>query len=106
MGFVRQARLGSAVVLVVGLWLALGEANADHAGFVYDKLPMSFEPNHGQTEPSVEFLARGDGYTVFLTSTEAVLKLRQHVVHMSLADANRQARVAGQVELPGKINYL
>src|SRR5206468_8794324 len=40
------------------------------------KLPMSFEPNEGQTSGEVKFLARGRGYTLFLTSTEAVLSLR------------------------------
>ena len=40
------------------------------------KLPLSFEPNHGQTDEQVVFLARGPGYTLFLTPTEAVLALR------------------------------
>ncbi len=39
-------------------------------------LPMSFEPNAGQTDPRVRFLSRGRGYTLFLTDTEAVLSLR------------------------------
>jgi hypothetical protein len=33
----------------------------------YGKLPISFEANNGQTDPSVQFLARGAGYTLFLT---------------------------------------
>src|SRR5256885_1733993 len=41
----------------------------------YGKLPLSFEANRGQTDPQVKFLSRGPGYTVFLTSTEAVLTL-------------------------------
>src|SRR5437667_4603656 len=39
----------------------------------YGKLPLSFEANQGQTDSQVQFLARGGGYTLFLTSTEAVL---------------------------------
>src|SRR5439155_15487436 len=42
----------------------------------YGKLPMSFEANRGQTDPAVDFLARGSGYTLFLTPNEAVLSLR------------------------------
>jgi hypothetical protein len=42
----------------------------------YGKLPLSFEANAGQADPRVKFLARGRGYTLFLTSTEAVLMLR------------------------------
>jgi hypothetical protein len=41
----------------------------------YGKLPLSFEPNLGQTDTQVKFLSRGNGYTLFLTSTEAVLAL-------------------------------
>nr|MCH9663983.1 hypothetical protein [Gammaproteobacteria bacterium] len=37
--------------------------------------PMQFEPNLGQTDPQVQFMARGVGYTVFLTPSEAVLVL-------------------------------
>src|SRR5438093_9995228 len=40
------------------------------------KLPLSFEANQGQTDSQVQFLARGGGYTLFLTSTEAVLSLQ------------------------------
>src|SRR6266508_6287287 len=43
----------------------------------YGKLPLSFEANWGQTDEEVHFLSRGSGYTLFLTSTEAVLALRQ-----------------------------
>lgn len=40
-------------------------------------MPLRFEPNRGQTDSRVKFLARGDGYSLFLTETEAVLKLTQ-----------------------------
>src|SRR5881628_425655 len=42
----------------------------------YGQLPLSFEPNVGQTDDQVKFLSRGRGYTLFLTLTEAVLALR------------------------------
>ena len=38
--------------------------------------PLSFEANHGQTDPAVKFLSRGDGYALFLTPDSAVFKLR------------------------------
>jgi hypothetical protein len=43
----------------------------------YGELPLSFAPNVGQTDGRVDFLARGHGYTLFLTPTEAVLSLRE-----------------------------
>jgi len=37
--------------------------------------PLAFEPNVGQTDAEVEFLARGPGYQLFLTGSEAVMVL-------------------------------
>jgi hypothetical protein len=64
----------------------------------------------------VKFLARGAGYTLFLTGEEAVLVLKpdantegptaDDVVLMSLVSANSQAAVTGTEELPGKSNYF
>src|SRR5947209_2822509 len=95
----------------------------------YGKLPLSFEANQGQTEPQVKFLSRGSGYTLFLTSTEAVLMLTKtdaHAKHripgearlvepekgagtvlrMKLLGANPAPAVARVGELPGKSNYF
>jgi hypothetical protein len=44
----------------------------------YGKLPLSFEPNLGQTDGKVEFLSHGRGYSLFLTGDEAVLTLAGH----------------------------
>lgn len=43
----------------------------------FGKLPISFEPNQGQADRPVQFLARGKGFRLLLTSTEVVLDLRQ-----------------------------
>jgi hypothetical protein len=45
----------------------------------YGELPMSFEVNVGQADNQVKFLSRGSGYSLFLTSTEAVLALNRNV---------------------------
>jgi hypothetical protein len=42
----------------------------------YGQRPLQFEANQGQAANPVNFLARGPGYAVFLTSAEAVLSLR------------------------------
>ena len=60
----------------------------------YGKLPLSFEPNRGQTDPQVKFLSRGRGYGLFLTGSEAVLALR---------NASREPK-AGNGPLPGTKN--
>jgi uncharacterized protein (TIGR03437 family) len=77
------------------------------------RLPLSFESNHGQTDPAVKFLSRGDGYALFLTPDSAVFKLRSvpgtsspEVVRMKLAGANSRAKISGAQTLPGAVNYF
>lgn len=86
-----------------------GEANTLHTRHVsstptkiqpkmtpnYGKLPLSFEANQGQTGGAVRFLARGGGYTIFLTDDEAVLTLRR------LSDA-RVAPIGTRRDIVGK----
>jgi hypothetical protein len=43
----------------------------------YGKLPLNFEANQGQSDAQVKFLSRGSGYTLFLTSTDAVFLLQK-----------------------------
>ena len=76
-------------------------------------VPLSFEANQGQTDSQVKFLSRGDGYSLFLTSHEAVFKLRTpagakvppSVFRMELRGANRGAQVTGADKLAGVANY-
>ena len=55
----------------------------------YGNLPLSFEVNNGQVDDEVKYLVRGSGYTLFLTSGEAVLSLRR-------GDFKGEARHHGQ----------
>src|ERR1700741_5091035 len=42
----------------------------------FGRSPLAFEPNLGQfADPAVRFVSRGKGYTLELTSTEAVMAL-------------------------------
>ncbi|HEY2987869.1 MAG TPA: SBBP repeat-containing protein [Candidatus Binatia bacterium] len=92
----------------------------------YGKLPLVFEANRGQTDPAVKFLSRGGGYTLFLTSQEAVLSLRKvepgkatprgngvdaaqvetAQIILRLVGANADPKIVGVEELSGKSNYL
>ena len=75
----------------------------------YGKLPLIFEKNQGQTDSRVDFLARGAGYTLFLTSREAVLRLRgkqPSAIRMKVVGANSSAKAEGGRELPGRSNYF
>src|SRR5437867_1358984 len=41
----------------------------------YGKLPLIFEPNRGQADGSVRYLARGPGYKLLLLRDEAAVRL-------------------------------
>ncbi len=43
----------------------------------FGQLPLYFEQNVGQTDAQVHFFARGPGYGLYLTSTEAVMVLQR-----------------------------
>ena len=49
---------------------------APHPSGAYGDLPLSFEANRGQADSQVKYMARGRGYTLFLTPKETVLALR------------------------------
>jgi hypothetical protein len=51
-------------------------ATKAHLTASFGQLPLSFEVNKGQTDPRVNFLVRGSGYSAFLTPTSAVLSLK------------------------------
>lgn len=41
-----------------------------------DRLPLSFEPNRGQADASVQYVAHGPGYTVSLTDQKVMVRLK------------------------------
>ena len=129
--------LGSLLVAVFGLACAsaAGLRSADAArsprreplAARSGSLPLAFEPNLGQTDSRVKFMSRGDGYGLFLTPGEAVLKLRNgapavsprlragragavdptwSVLRMQLKGNDPAARIAGQHRRSGHSNYL
>ena len=99
----------------------------------YGRIPLSFESNQGQTESSVDFLARGAGYTLFLkpsrpcsslTAKAEVPRPRSNpranarsrhtseddnpprVLRMKLLGADEAALARSAEQLPGKVNYF
>jgi hypothetical protein len=94
----------------------------------YGQLPLAFELNQGQSDARVRFLARGAGYSLFLTADEAVLALRPAgqraesasdrpartdtrpvtpaIVRLGLAGANPMPAVEGLDPQPGRSHYL
>jgi hypothetical protein len=79
---------------------------------VYAKLPQRFEANRGGGD--WRFVSRGGGFAIFLKETEAALWLRNGdqgtwkttSLRMKLAQANRNPRIVGLDEQPGKSHYF
>ncbi len=103
--------LKSVWILTATAILAALPAIAATAPAAYGNLPLAFERNEGQADPSIEFLSRGRGYSLALSPTEAALQLRgakseSATVRWQVVGGNRQARISGESLLPGKTNYF
>jgi hypothetical protein len=77
----------------------------------FGNLPLSFEPNQGQSDSRVQFQARGNGYALYLTRDGGVLQLpvkqsKTALIRMHLSGANPFPRIAGEQLLPGRSNYF
>jgi len=98
----------------------------------FGELPLSFEINKGQLDQAVKFMSHGAGYDLFLTANETVLRVHKPrgqqveklkefsrtntvqdenvregtVLRLKLLGATSSPQVAGQNELPGKVNYF
>jgi len=86
-------------------------AAAPSAAAAYGHLPLTFEHNEGQADPSVAFLSRGQGYSLLLTPTSAELRLKsaakeRATVRWQVAGGNRDARLTGESLLPSTTNYF
>jgi hypothetical protein len=108
--------------------------NAEQRGRIrasLDALPLAFEANQGQANPRVRYTARGNGYSVFLTSNDAVFaigsakhsavkpsrtnpahghpqpteKVESASIDMHLVGGNSKAEIVAGNELPGIVNY-
>jgi len=97
----------------------------------YGKLPISFEANQGQADPSVQFVSHGQGYSFLLRAGEALLAIQSlkpgyksvpakagmsgqpptqaqetSLVRLSLVDANPNARAVAEDQQITRTNYF
>lgn len=125
---VPRQKVALAVAFVLVPHLRDDGARNPPAQAAYGKLPFCFEANQGQTDSRVRFLARGAGYSLFLTPSEAVLALRprktraraagpdvttlepdgadQTVLRLRLTGARPDSELVGLHELPTRTNYF
>ncbi|MCC6625925.1 MAG: SBBP repeat-containing protein [Chloroflexi bacterium] len=81
-------------------------------------VPLSFEPNYGQADPAIWFLARGAGASFALRATDLVMTLAGQQpaadaaavaadrLAMHLVGANPTPAATGQDRLTGVVHYL
>jgi hypothetical protein len=94
--------------------------------------PLAFEANQGQTDPRVKYVARGNGYAVFLTANDTVFAMTSQTsdshlsgkhglstartaahtakpttasIYMRPVGGNSHSEIAAGRELPGYTNY-
>ena len=96
------------VLLLLTSW-GTASARGEEQGLHHVR-PLAFEANRGQADEQVKFLARGAGYTVFLTPTEAVVALGQGrperaVVRLKAVGGSAASQIVPDGELPGVVNY-
>jgi Beta-propeller repeat. len=70
------------------------------------KVPIAFEPNQGQSEPDVRFLARTGGQTILLRDRDLTIATASGSLRMQLVGAGATARAEGTDLLPGVSNYF
>lgn len=76
----------------------------------FARLPLAFEANRGQTDPSVAFMARGGGSALFLRPDGAVIARSapgqdQAVLRMGFEGAKPSPTLEGEGPLGGIVNY-
>lgn len=69
------------------------------------RLPLAFEPNTGQSDPQVKYLAHAPHATVWLTERGAVLGLGKKAVQMHFEGANKHPKIAAEDRWAGVSNY-
>jgi len=78
----------------------------------YGQVPLVFEPNRGQADPGIKWLARGVGYQLMLTGSELVVALRlprtaaPDTIRISLAGARAWPSSEGLQPTGGVSNYF
>src|ERR1043165_1097382 len=99
------------VAAVFPLAAAQQPVQAKLAAGALANIPLTFEANHGQFDAPVRFLSRTPRYTMFLTPTETVLRLRDagaqnDVVRWRLSGASSDPVIRGEQPLETRTNYF
>jgi len=103
---ILQSTLVFVFVAVLGTAVSLGQTAMD-----VTRLPLRFEAGHGQAGMTAPFAAHGPDSVFSVTETNAQFVLRKRsgesaAASIQFVGANATAQIAGEDEMPGKVNYL
>src|SRR4051794_20111914 len=71
----------------------------------YGQLSLSFEPNRGQADADVLYLARGSQQTVLIKQRSAELRFAEEVLQVNFIGASPSAALHERDRQPGVSNY-
>jgi len=101
----------SILALIILLAAVCSRAESRKPSLSLGKRPVGFEPNQGQTNPKVKYLARGSGYDLFLTPRDAVLRMKHpkakdSALRIQWMAADPAATMTPEQQRSGRVNYL
>jgi hypothetical protein len=86
------------------------QAANDRIADAYQKLPLSFVPNEGQTDRSVRYYAQGAGFGFYFTDSKAVLsfqgKERGEALQLRFLGGSPNATLRAERQGQGRVSYL
>lgn len=109
------ASLALAFSMVSGGAIASVSASQPPKSSVLSRLPVEFEENKGQFDPSVKYLARAAGYRAFLTSAGMTIALpsgqgaaerSNSLVGIKFQNSRGEADIVGEALSEHKTNYF
>lgn len=112
MNYARMAAFMGALASVFAISTPIAANNESVLSSV--SLPVSFEKNQGQVSPSVDYLSRGAGYTLFVSGNKAEFAFNNwnssetetHTVSLSILNSQNSLKVEGLEQQAGHINYM
>lgn len=83
----------------------VGRPSSGQLAEAYGRLPLHFEENRGQADPSTRFIARAGGGRVLVDANALQLAVDGHVVRLSFAGRLAEPELQALDPLPGRVNY-
>jgi hypothetical protein len=104
-------RLGGACVILLAIAAYNGgpggsvQLNQARALNAFNRLPLSFIANQGQTDPSVRYYHHGAAQSFYFTADKAVLVFPGVALHLRFLDPESDVTIEARRQTGGVVNY-